>query len=170
MEERRRRMVTPQQGVRGLARSSQGSMWVMFEPAHPAFAGASRHTTTLTSSQASLFLFSKISHKSKACTLKCSCLYFVVQSRFQTSPQITHPCSNVRPANLVQRCLQTVENRVRQSLILFLVMMVTLATHVLIMPSLLEHSVASAGTILKKNMACSTYQHGCNRGRFFFPP
>ena len=49
MEGRRRRMVTPQQGVRGLARSSQGSMCVMFEllvtfPAHPAFAGASRHT------------------------------------------------------------------------------------------------------------------------------
>ena len=42
-------MVTPQQGVRGLARSSQGSMCVMFElvvtfPAHPAFAGPSRHT------------------------------------------------------------------------------------------------------------------------------
>ena len=42
-------MVTPQQGVRGLARSSQGSVCVMLElvatfPAHPAFAGASRHT------------------------------------------------------------------------------------------------------------------------------
>ena len=42
-------MVTPQQGMRSLARSSQGSMCVMLEllvtfPAHPAFAGASRHT------------------------------------------------------------------------------------------------------------------------------
>ena len=41
--------MTPHQGVRDLARSSQGSMCVMFElvvtcPAHPAFAGASRHT------------------------------------------------------------------------------------------------------------------------------
>ena len=36
------------------------------------------------------------------------------KSRFQTPTGIT--CSNVRPANLVQRSLQTVENHVRQSL------------------------------------------------------
>ena len=73
--------------------------------------------TTLTSSQASLFLFSKIFHKSKACVLKCPCLYFVVSKNVSKLPKgITHPCSNVRPANLVQRSHQTVENRVRQSL------------------------------------------------------
>ena len=49
--------------------------------------------------------------------MKCPCLYFAVAnhvSKLHTG--ITHPCSNVRPANLVQRSLQTVENRVRLSL------------------------------------------------------
>ena len=37
------------------------------------------------------------------------------KSRSKLSTGITHPCSSVRPANLVQRSFQTVENRVRQS-------------------------------------------------------
>ena len=116
-------MVTPQQGVRGLARSSQGSMCVMFElvvtfPAHPAFAGASRHTNNTDElSGLHYFCFQQFSHKSKACALKCPCLYFVVSNHVSKLPTgITHPCSNLRPANLVQRSLQTVENRFRQSL------------------------------------------------------
>ena len=49
--------------------------------------------------------------------MKCPCLYFVVSKNVSKLPKgITHPCSNVRPANLVQRSHQTVENRVRQSL------------------------------------------------------
>ena len=122
MEEWRRRMMTPQQGVRGLARSSQGSMCVMFEllvtfPAHPAFAGASRHTNNTDElSGFIIFVFTNFS-QIKGCALRCPCLYFAVANHVSKLHRgITHPCSNVRPANLAQRSLQTVENRVRQSL------------------------------------------------------
>ena len=149
---------------------------VMFElvvtfHAHPAFSGASRHiNNTDELSGFIIFVFKNFSQIKGLC-LEVPCLYFVVPNNVsKLTKGITHPCSNVRPANLVQRSLQTVANRVRQSLNMFLVMVVTLATHVLIMPLLLEHSVTSPGTILKKKMACSTYQHGCNRGRFFFSP
>ena len=109
MEEWRRRMVTPQQGVRSLARSSQGSMCVMFElvvtfPAHPAFAGASRHTNNTDElSGFIIFVFTNFSQIKGLCLEVLMFVFCCCKSRFQTPQE-----SRTRAAMYALRTLHSV--------------------------------------------------------------
>ena len=110
MEEWRLRIVTPQHYVRRLARSSQGSMCVMFElvvtfPAHPAFAGASRHTNNTDElSGFIIFVFKNFSQIKGLCLESANVCILLLQITFPNSPQE----SRTRAAMYALRTLHSV--------------------------------------------------------------